>query len=51
MDEQGPENFVFGTEESHGYLIGQYCRDKDGAVASMLMCEPIALLSRGPLAA
>ena len=44
MDEQGPENFVFGTEESHGYLIGQYCRDKDGAVASMLMCELIALL-------
>ncbi|MEZ6118833.1 MAG: hypothetical protein R3C28_20010 [Pirellulaceae bacterium] len=39
MDEQGPDRFVFGTEESHGYLVGQYARDKDGAVASMLMSE------------
>ncbi|MCA9217039.1 MAG: phospho-sugar mutase [Planctomycetales bacterium] len=39
IDEQGPDNFVFGTEESHGYLVGQYARDKDGAVASMLMAE------------
>ncbi|MCA9170635.1 MAG: phospho-sugar mutase, partial [Planctomycetales bacterium] len=39
MDEQGPDKFVFGTEESHGYLVGQYARDKDGAVASMLMAE------------
>ena len=39
MDEVGPDNFIFGTEESHGYLVGQYCRDKDGAVACMLMTE------------
>ena len=39
MDDEGPENFVFGTEESHGYLVGQYCRDKDGAVACMLMAQ------------
>lgn len=39
MDEQGPEKFVFGTEESHGYLVGQYARDKDGAVAAMLLSE------------
>ena len=39
MDEEGPENFIFGTEESHGYLVGQYCRDKDGAVACMLMAQ------------
>lgn len=44
MDQQGPDQFVFGTEESHGYLIGQYCRDKDGAVASMLMSELVAKL-------
>jgi phosphomannomutase len=44
MDQKGPELFVFGTEESHGYLIGQYCRDKDGAVASMLMSELVAAL-------
>lgn len=39
MDEVGPDGFVFGTEESHGYLVGQYARDKDGAVACMLMSE------------
>ena len=39
MDIEGPDQFVFGTEESHGYLVGQYCRDKDGAVACMLMAE------------
>ncbi len=39
VDREGPDDFVFGTEESHGYLVGQYCRDKDGAVACMLMSE------------
>jgi phosphoglucomutase/phosphomannomutase len=39
MDESGPDKFVFGSEESHGYLVGQYARDKDGAVAAMLLCE------------
>ena len=39
VDREGPDDFVFGTEESHGYLVGQYARDKDGAVACMLMCE------------
>lgn len=39
MDKVGPDHFVFGTEESHGYLVGQYVRDKDGAVACMLMSE------------
>ena len=39
IDEVGPDRFVFGTEESHGYLVGQYARDKDGAVATMLMAE------------
>lgn len=44
MDQEGAEDFVYGTEESHGYLVGQYCRDKDGAVACMLMCELAAQL-------
>ena len=44
IDREGPDQFVFGTEESHGYLVGQYCRDKDGAVACMLMCELAAEL-------
>ncbi|TWT30817.1 phospho-sugar mutase [Blastopirellula retiformator] len=39
MDEVGPDNFLFGCEESHGYLVGQYARDKDAAVASMLLAE------------
>ncbi len=37
MDAVGPQDFIFGTEESHGYLIGTYARDKDGAVACLLM--------------
>jgi phosphoglucomutase/phosphomannomutase len=39
VDESGPERFVLGLEESHGYLVGTYARDKDGAVACMLMAE------------
>lgn len=39
IDAGGPEKFVFGTEESHGFLIGQYVRDKDGAAACLLMAE------------
>jgi len=44
MDAQGPDKFVFGAEESHGYLVGQYVRDKDAVVASMLMAELAALV-------
>lgn len=36
------ENFVFGFEESYGYLSGSYVRDKDAVVASMLICEMAA---------
>jgi phosphoglucomutase/phosphomannomutase len=39
MDEMGPEKFIFGLEESHGYLAGPYARDKDAAVAAMLLAE------------
>ncbi len=39
IDEKGPDRFIFGTEESHGYLVGQYARDKDGGVAAMLLAE------------
>ncbi len=44
MDQVGPDDFVFGTEESHGYLVGQYARDKDGAVACLLMAQLVELL-------
>ena len=39
MDAAGPEKFLFGTEESHGFLVGSHVRDKDAAVACMLMAE------------
>lgn len=39
IDEQGPEKFLFGAEESHGYLTGAYARDKDAAVAALLLAE------------
>ena len=39
MDQEDPANFVLGTEESHGYLVGQYARDKDAVVAAMLLAE------------
>lgn len=35
-------SFVFGFEESYGYLSGTYVRDKDAVVASMLICEMAA---------
>ena len=39
MDEKGPDLFVMGAEESYGFLIGQYARDKDAAGAAMLLAE------------
>ena len=44
IDDQGPEKFLYGTEESHGYMAGSHVRDKDGAVASLLLCELAAKL-------
>jgi len=44
IDQHGPERFLFGTEESHGYLAGAHVRDKDGAVAALLLCELAAKL-------
>lgn len=43
LEEKGEENrFVFGMEESYGYLGGSYVRDKDAVIASMLICEMAA---------
>lgn len=36
------DRFIFGFEESYGYLAGPYVRDKDAIVASMLICEMAA---------
>ena len=43
LEEKGEDNrYVFGFEESCGYLAGTYVRDKDAVVASMLICEMAA---------
>lgn len=34
-----PERFLFGFEESYGYLSGSHVRDKDGVNAVLLLCE------------
>lgn len=40
LEEKGElDRFIFGFEESYGYLAGNYVRDKDAVVASMLICE------------
>lgn len=40
LDAEGlADCFLFGFEESYGYLSGSYVRDKDAVVASMLLCE------------
>lgn len=36
------DRFIFGFEESYGYLPGGYVRDKDAVAASMLICEMAA---------
>ena len=43
LEQKGEEDrYVFGFEESCGYLSGSYVRDKDAVVASMLICEMAA---------
>jgi len=47
LEELGEEKkFIFGFEESCGYLKGTYARDKDAVVASMLVCEMAASLKQ-----
>ena len=49
LEAKGEEKrFIFGFEESYGYLAGSYVRDKDAIVGSMLICEMAAYYrSRG----
>lgn len=39
FDRTKQHTFIFGYEESYGYLAGNYARDKDGIVSAMLICE------------
>jgi phosphoglucomutase len=38
------DDFIMGTEESHGYLMGNYARDKDAAGAAVWLAELVSLL-------
>lgn len=42
FEQSGEYTYLFGYEESYGYLAGNYARDKDAVVASMLICEAAA---------
>lgn len=42
FEESGKYSFLFGFEESCGYLSGKHARDKDGVNASLLICEMTA---------
>lgn len=43
LEKKGEQDrFIFGFEESYGYLGGSYVRDKDAVIASMLICEMTA---------
>ena len=46
FEETGSHTFLFGFEESYGYLSGTYARDKDAVVASLLICEAAAYYRR-----
>ncbi len=45
-EKQEQDKFIFGFEESCGYLKGTYARDKDAVVASILVCEMAAALKK-----
>lgn len=42
LDEFGDKKYIFGFEESYGYLAGTFARDKDGVVTAMLLSEMMA---------
>lgn len=39
FEKKGDKKYLFGFEESYGYLAGDFVRDKDAVIASMLICE------------
>lgn len=46
FEASGEYTYLFGYEESYGYLAGNYARDKDAVVASVLICEAAAYYKR-----
>ena len=51
IEENRSGQFIFGTEESHGYLFDSFVRDKDAVSATMVFCEMCAELHRDGLSA
>lgn len=39
FEDAGDRDYIFGFEESYGYLAGNFVRDKDAVIAAMLVCE------------
>lgn len=48
-EKTGENKFLIGYEESYGYLVGTYARDKDAVVASMLICEMAAYYKKNKM--
>lgn len=48
-EKKGENEFLIGYEESYGYLVGTYARDKDAVVASMLICEMAAYYKKNKM--
>ena len=48
-EKTGENEFLIGYEESYGYLVGTYARDKDAVVASMLICEMAAYYKKNKM--
>ncbi|NLP33955.1 MAG: phospho-sugar mutase [Clostridiales bacterium] len=42
FEQTGSNEYIFGYEESYGYLVGTHSRDKDAIVAVMTLCEAAA---------
>ncbi len=50
LEKKGEDNrYIWGFEESYGYLSGSYVRDKDGVNASLLICEMTAFYKNSGL--
>lgn len=48
-EKTGDNEFLIGYEESYGYLVGTYVRDKDAVIASMLICEMAAYYKKNKM--
>ena len=48
-EKTGENEFLIGYEESYGYLVGTYARDKDAVIASMLICEMAAYYKKNKM--